>query len=126
MANANWKHNERRAAAALGGRRFPANSGYKIDCHSPLFIAQVKRVKHISLPALERLAVQAQKDAEGYGGRKIHGVVALKRTGGMAPMLFVMTEETMRLVRNHLEIHCPDVVKGWELAFGKREDIPPA
>lgn len=64
MADKPWKKFEREMGKLLGGTRFWANSGESVDCEGPVFLAQCKHVKSMSLNALAELAEQAAKDGE--------------------------------------------------------------
>ena len=92
MPDRPWKQEEREAARLLGGKRFPANQGGRIDVHSPKYLCQVKHVKGCSLAELERLAVEM----EGLGRREGKaGLVVVKRRAGRGQQtarLVVMTE----------------------------------
>lgn len=92
MADKAWKQFERDAGTLLGGRRYPANLGLKVDVEGPRFVGQCKLVKSLSLSALTNLAIQAE--ADGAERKKI-GVVIVKHrrgTGNKTPALVVMTE----------------------------------
>ncbi len=96
MADKAWKHEERRVARLLGGRRYAANSGGRVDVESPTVVAQVKHVQRLSLAQLEALAVEMAVLGEEQG--KI-GVVVVKRRAGRGketPGLIVVTEEAWR------------------------------
>lgn len=91
---------ERIVADILGGHRFWANSGEKVDCESDRFVVQAKHVETMSLGAMTRLALQAESDAKERGGKI--GVCAAKLRlgyGVRTPVLFIMTEgEFKRLI----------------------------
>ncbi len=92
MADKAWKHEERQVAHLLGGRRYAANSGGRVDVESPTVVAQVKHVQRLSLAQLEALAVEMAALGEEQG--KI-GVVLVKRRAGRGtptPLLICMTE----------------------------------
>jgi len=67
MADRSWKAEERRAARLLGGRRFPANTGGRVDVEGPAVIAQVKHRRTLSLGALEALAIEAAEAGRTRG-----------------------------------------------------------
>lgn len=93
MGDHGWKAFERRVAALIGGSRFWANSGEKVDCESDALVVQCKNVKTLSLQALSILALQAQADGAARG--KV-GIVAVKRRSGRgvdSPVLIVVTAE---------------------------------
>ncbi len=92
----NGKREERRAAALLGGWRYPASSGGVVDVEAPGILAQVKHVKRFSLAALERLALEAEQ--AGLKKGKV-GIVIVKRRPGRGmrtPRLVVLTEPAWR------------------------------
>ena len=95
--NPTWKKLERWAGLMLGGGRHWANSGEAVDAEGPLFTAQCKLVRELSLARLTELATQAE--AEGRNKGKI-GLVVVKlggRHGGRrAPALFVLHEDAWR------------------------------
>ena len=92
MPDKPWKATEREVARLLGGRRYPANSGGRVDVESETVVAQVKHVQRLSLAQLEALAVE--KAALGQEQGKL-GLVTVKRRAGRGtptPRLVVMTE----------------------------------
>jgi hypothetical protein len=94
-----WKAEERHVARLLGGHRYPANSGGRVDVEGPGVVAQVKHVKTCSLARLEALAVEMAK--VGHQRGKV-GLVVLKRRAGRGqatPRLVVMTEAVWRGLR---------------------------
>ena len=93
-----WKQFEREIARLLGGRRFWANSGERLDVESSTTVAQCKLVQRMSLDALTDLAEQAARD--GLAKQKT-GVVAIKCRRGRgrgSPTLVVMTAEVWALM----------------------------
>ena len=89
---ASWKAEERQVARMLGGHRYPANSGGRVDVESDQYVAQVKLVKTLSLAQLEELCVEMA--ALGQERGKV-GLVTVKRRAGRGtptPRLVVMTE----------------------------------
>ena len=61
MTDRPWKHEERQVARLLGGHRYSANSGGRVDVEGPSFVGQVKQVKTCSLASLEALAVEMER-----------------------------------------------------------------
>jgi len=92
-----WKKLERWAGIMLGGARHWANSGEAVDAEGPLFTAQCKLVRELSLGSLTALATRAE--AEGRALGKI-GVVVAKQSGHRGakrtPALFVLHEDAWR------------------------------
>lgn len=83
-------------AALIGGRRYPANSGGRVDVEGPAVVAQVKHVRTCSLASLEALAVEMS--AIGRKRGKV-GLVVVKRRAGrgqQTPRLIVLTESSFR------------------------------
>lgn len=96
MPDRPWKREERQAAALIGGTRYPANSGGRVDAEGPGVVAQVKHVKRLSLAQIEALAVEAATLGQQKG--KI-GLLVVKRRAGqgqVTPRLVVLTEDTWR------------------------------
>ncbi len=93
MADKHWKQFEREVARLLGGERYPANSGGRIDVESSEYVAQVKHVQRMSLAQLEALAIEMER----LGAEKSKvGLVVVKRRAGRGnptPGLIVMTED---------------------------------
>jgi hypothetical protein len=104
MTDRPWKAAERRAAALLGGRRHWANSGQTVDVESDGYVAQVKEVARMSLAALERLALEAER--QGAQRQKI-GLVLVKRRAGhgnATPRLLILTEAAWRTMNGRLPL----------------------
>ncbi len=96
MPNQPWKQEERSVARLLGGSRYPANSGGRVDVESDTYLAQVKNLTRLSLAQLEELALEMATIGEEQG--KI-GMVVVKRKGGRGretPRLIVLTETAWR------------------------------
>lgn len=102
MSRHHWKVREREAAALVRGRRYPANMGGPVDVEGPVFIAQVKERKTLSLAALEALALEIERQGEL---KTKAGIVMVKRSAGRGketPWIIVMTATTFRLVNSPL------------------------
>ncbi len=87
-----WKQLERDVARLLGGSRYPANSGGRVDVESPTLVVQVKHVQRMSLAQLEALAVEMEEIGKERG--KV-GVVGVKRRAGRGRStrtLIILTE----------------------------------
>ncbi len=87
-----WKQLERSVAHFLGGRRYPANSGGRVDVESTKYVAQVKHRKTMSVPELERWATEIEQIGAEKG--KVGLVVVKRRAGRGHPTkaLVVLTE----------------------------------
>ena len=103
MPDRPWKHEERQVARLLGGTRYPANSGRRVDVESDRFICQVKHRRSCSLAQLEALAIEL--DALGRTQSKL-GIVCIKRRAGrgyQTPRLIVMIEAVWCLINPLIE-----------------------
>jgi hypothetical protein len=92
MADKPWKATERDVARHLGGERYPANSGGRVDVESPTLVVQVKHVQRLSLAQLEALATEIEQIGAEKG--KIGLVVVKRRAGRGHPTkaLVILTE----------------------------------
>ncbi len=93
MPDRSWKQEERSVARLLGGSRYPANSGGRMDVEGSHVVAQVKHIRQLSLAQLEALAVEMEELGAEKG--KL-GLVVVKRRAGRGtatPRLVVMTQE---------------------------------
>ena len=92
---------ERRAAKLIGGKRYPANMGERVDIESDHFVGQCKEVKSLSLAALTALV--EEMDEVGKEKDKL-GVVCVKLrrgTGNPSPPLMIVSEATWKeILRN--------------------------
>ncbi len=105
MADKCWKAEERVVARLIGGTRYPANSGGRIDAESPQIVAQVKHVKRLSLAELEALAVEMATLGAKRGKA---GVVLVKRRAGSGKpthRLVVMTQAVFEALSNGSSRH---------------------
>ena len=96
MSKTGWKRVERTAAALLGGTRFAANTGGRLDTETDAWVSQIKNTARLSLAQLEALAVEMERVAFQRG--KL-GCVIVKRSAGRGkttPHLVVVTEGVWR------------------------------
>ncbi len=87
-----WKQFERDVAKLLGGHRYAANSGGRVDVESSEYVAQVKHRKTMSVPELERWATEIEQIGAEKGKA---GILVVKRRAGRGRSthtLIVMTE----------------------------------
>lgn len=106
MPDRPWKAEERRVARLLGGVRYPANGGGRVDVESYAYVSQVKHRRVCSLAELERLAVELERLGEEQGKA---GVVIVKRRAGRGqptPRLIVLTEKVWRRFRRVSSFTC--------------------
>ncbi len=102
MPDKPWKQLEREVAHLLGGCRYPANSGGRVDVESPTVVAQVKLVQRLSLAQLEALAVEMER--LGAEKSKVGLVVVKLRAGRGHPTkaLVILTEGAFRALAHDL------------------------
>ena len=96
MGDHAWKQFERDVAALLGGRRFWANSGERLDVVSDSAIAQCKLVKQMSLAAITALAEEVEREAAPQFKAGVVGIKLRRGRGRPSPMLLIVTEATWR------------------------------
>ena len=92
LSNKPWKATERAVARRLGGSRYPANSGGRVDVESPTLVVQVKHVQRLSLAQLELLAVEMEQIGAEKGKT---GILVIKRRAGRGhptKALVILTE----------------------------------
>jgi len=97
-----WQQEERQVAHLLHGKRYPANSGRRVDVERDRLICQVKHRRTCSLAPLEALAIEL--DELGRTQNKL-GIVCIKRRAGRGsktPRLIVMTEAVWCLIKPDL------------------------
>jgi hypothetical protein len=102
MSRRGWKGTERAAAKLIGGARFPANSGGRIDCQNSVCVVQVKNTARFSLRQIENLVVEMER--LGALQHKA-GLLAIKRSAGRGretPMIICMTAATYHLMNGAL------------------------
>ena len=98
MARKSWKQRERQVARTVGGKRYPANTGGRIDVESDVHVIQVKERKILSLREAEAIAVEMERIGNQKTPPKI-GSLWVKRSGGRGvetPWLVVMTESVWK------------------------------
>lgn len=97
MSRTRWKHREREAARLIGGRRYPANVGGRVDVESEGYVGTVKDVGRLSLAALEALTVEIEQIGRSRVPPKL-GVLMVRRSvqGIKTPWLCIVTEAGWR------------------------------
>jgi hypothetical protein len=102
MSRRGWKHREREAARLLGGTRFPANMGGRLDGESSSYVWQCKATARLSLAQIEALTVEMDR----LGTQRLkHGLLLVKRAAGRGvetPWLIVVTESVWRALNGGL------------------------
>jgi len=99
-----WKKFEAIVAGWIGGKRYPANSGYSIDAEGPLFVAQCKEVKTMSLAEITRLVEVAHVQGEKRGKLGMVGVKLRAGQGRPTTALAVLPGQTLAALLSTIEI----------------------
>jgi hypothetical protein len=79
----------------MGGQRYPASSGGRLDTCGPTWACSVKNVRSLSLAQVEALAVEAAAEAARLDPPRL-GALVVKRSAGAGtrtPHLVVLTED---------------------------------
>ena len=98
MSKRHWKQREREVARSVGGKRYPANMGGRVDVESDAFVIQVKERQRLSLTEIEALAVEMDRLGAQKSPPKF-GAVWAKRSAGKGretPWLVIVTEATWK------------------------------
>jgi hypothetical protein len=122
MSDRPWKGEERHVARLLGGARYPANSGGRVDVVGPKLIAQVKHVKTCSLGRLEALAVELAELGRQEGKLGLVVVKRRARRGQQTPRLIVLTEDSFRGIQ---ELHRPSLSRPGAIPCQSHSDSNP-
>lgn len=91
MAEPSWKRFERTFAAAVGARRYWANSGAHLDFEGPHTFGQCKEVRRLSLAELTALAEAVAQDPRARTKLGIVGVKLRRGAGRKSEPLVVLT-----------------------------------
>lgn len=97
-----WKAHERSSAALVGGIRYAANTGGRVDVESSWAVGQCKNVARMSLT--EASALCQEMERIGRKRNKI-GVLIVKQRAGQGkwtPDLVMMTAAMFREMSGHL------------------------
>ena len=91
MGSTSWKQMERDVGAIVGGTRYPANQGGKVDVEGPTCVVQCKERRALSLEQLTQL-VEEIEDIGLVKGKKGYVVVKVRRgKGKYSPMLIIQS-----------------------------------
>lgn len=91
MGNKSWKQREREVGELIGGKRYPANQGGRVDVESALYVVQVKERKSLSLAELTKLVEEIEGIAATKGKRGLVAVKVRRGKGHPSPMLIVQS-----------------------------------
>ena len=86
-----WKQMERNVGKLIGGKRYPANQGGRVDVESDEYVVQCKERKTLSLEALTQLVEEIEGIAATKGKQGIVAVKVRRGTGRPSPILFIQS-----------------------------------
>src|SRR5215831_2176308 len=107
MANCPWKLEDCRTAAVFGGSRFNANADGPLNFETAEVVGQVTHVRHLSLAALEALAVEMEQIGKTKAPPKL-GVVLVHRRPGrghVTPRRVVLLSLGLHHLSPYLTLH---------------------
>ncbi len=93
MGNHSWKELEREVGRIIGGSRYPANQGGRVDVESPTLVVQCKERKALSLEVLTQLVEEIEGIAKERGKKGFVAVKVRRGRGRVSPILFVQSAE---------------------------------
>ena len=91
MSNQSWKQLERDVAILVGGSRYPANTGDRVDVESLQHVVQCKERKSLSLEALTQLVEEIEQIATAKGKQGLVAVKVRRGKGKQSPILIVQS-----------------------------------
>jgi hypothetical protein len=87
-----WKQCERNVGKLVGGTRYPANQGGRVDVEGPNYVVQVKERKSLSLEQLTQLVEEVEAIGKTKGKQGLVAVKVRRGSGKRSPILIVMSE----------------------------------
>lgn len=91
IMSSQWKQMERNVAKLVGGKRYPANQGGRVDVESEDYVVQCKERKTLSLEALTQLVEEIESIAAAKDKQGIVAVKVRRGTGRPSPILFIQS-----------------------------------
>lgn len=93
MGNTSWKQLERDVGLLVGGTRYPANQGGRVDVEGPQYVVQCKERKALSLEVLTQLVEEIEQIAKEKGKQGLVAVKVRRGRGRSSPILIVQTAD---------------------------------
>jgi hypothetical protein len=100
MVNKSCKQREREVGELVGGKRYPANQGGRVDVEGPNFVVQVKERKSLSLAELNALVEEIEAIGKAKGKYGLVAVKLRKGRGNPTDMLIVQSAPQWRRLTN--------------------------
>ena len=91
MSSQQWKQTERDVGLIVGGTRYPANSGDRVDIETPLYVVQVKERKALSLEILTQLVEEMESIGKQRSKKGLVAVKVCRGKGRASPILIVQS-----------------------------------
>ncbi len=91
VMSSQWKQTERDVAKVVGGKRYPANQGDRVDVESPIYVVQVKERKSLSLEILTQLVEEMELIGKSRGKLGLVAVKVRRGRGKVSPLLIVQS-----------------------------------
>jgi hypothetical protein len=88
-----WKQMERDVGLLVGGTRYPANQGGRVDVEGNQYIVQCKERRSLSLEQLTQLVEEIETIAKAKGKRGLVAVKVRRGKGKQSPILIVQSAE---------------------------------
>ena len=86
-----WKALERTVGKIVGGKRYPANQGDRVDVESDRYVVQVKERKALSLEELTKLVEEMETLGKPKGKLGLVAVKVRRGRGRPSPILIVQS-----------------------------------
>ena len=93
MSSTSWKQFERDVGLLIGGRRYPANQGGRVDVEGPNYVVQCKERRALSLEQITQLVEEIEAIGRAKGKRGLVAVKVRRGRGKPSPILFIQTAE---------------------------------
>jgi len=93
MGNTSWKQMERAVGLLVGGTRYPANQGGRVDVEGPQYVVQCKERRSLSLEQLSQLVEEIEDIAKIRGKQGLVAVKVRRGRGRQSPILIVQSAE---------------------------------
>lgn len=97
MGDKDWKQLEREVGLLVGGTRYPANQGGRVDVESPTYVVQVKHRQALSLEQITRLVEEIESIGRSKGKQGLVVLKVKRGKGRSSPLLVVQSGEQWRI-----------------------------
>lgn len=91
MPDKSWKQLEREVGLLVGGTRYPANQGGKVDVEGPHYVVQVKERRSLSLEQITQLVEEIEAIAKEKGKYGLVVTKVRRGRGRPSPLLVIQS-----------------------------------